>query len=193
MRSVLTQELSDLQLPGKSPSQVKAHNSDPGKHGHGGEIAKVTECCTQPRTVDTSVVEDDDDVDGDEGAGDDVHRDDLAVQVPEAGQQPVDDEGEKEAEKTDCSSDGVENRVGLTLVPIVPEMQVSILVNWGPQGRWWNDGGLSLLTTFLKVKFPRAVTFSSLSRSIVSTRFVLFDPTMHRSAIFPTTSSKGER
>ena len=136
MRSVLTQELSDLQvqLPGKSPPQVKAHDSDPGKHGHGGEIAKVTECCTQPRTVDTSVVEDDDDVDGDEGAGDDVHRDDLAVQVPEAGQQPVDDEGEKKAEETDCSSDGVENRVGLTLVPIVPEMQVSILVNWGPQG-----------------------------------------------------------
>ena len=67
MRSVLTQELSDLQLqlPGKSPPQVKAHGSDPGKHGHGGEIAKVTECCTQPRTVDTSVVEDDDDVDGD--------------------------------------------------------------------------------------------------------------------------------
>ena len=56
------------------------------------------------------------------------------MQVPEAGKQPVDDEGEKEAEKTDCSSDGVENRVGLTLVPIVPEMQVSILVNWGPQG-----------------------------------------------------------
>ena len=86
------------------------------------------------RTVETSVVEDDNDVDGDERTGDDVHRDDLAVQVPEAGQQPVDDEGEKEAEKTDCSSDGVENRVGLTLVPIVPEMQVSILVNWGPQG-----------------------------------------------------------
>ena len=56
------------------------------------------------------------------------------MQVSEAGQQPVDDEGDEEAGKTDGSSDGVENRVGLTLVPIVPEMQVSILVNWGPQG-----------------------------------------------------------
>ena len=47
------------------------------------------------------------------------------MQVPEAGQQPVDDEGEKEAEKTDCSSNGVENRVGLALIPIVPEMGIS--------------------------------------------------------------------
>ena len=75
------------------------------------------------RAVDASVVEDNEYVDGDEGAGDDVHGDDLAVQVPEAGQEPVDDEGEEEAEKADCSSDGVENRVRLTLVPIVPEIR----------------------------------------------------------------------
>ena len=117
------------------------------------------------RTVDTSVVEDDDDVDGDEGAGEDVHCDDLAVQVPEAGQQPVDDEGEKEAEKTDCSSNGVENRVRLTFVPIISRMSESGLQFWVVVVEL---GGFafSLLKTFLKVKFPSAVTFSSFSQRL---------------------------
>ena len=46
-------------------------------------------------------VKDGDDVDGDERAGDDVHGHDLAMQVPEAGQQPVDNKGEEKAQKTE--------------------------------------------------------------------------------------------
>ena len=40
-------------------------------------------------------------------------------------QRPVDDEGKEKAEKTDCPSNRVENRVGPTFIPIVPEMGIT--------------------------------------------------------------------
>ena len=65
------------------------------------------------------------------------------MQVSEAGHQPVDDEGDEEAAKTDGSSHGVENWVRLTPIPIVPKIKIgngqilrfSILVHFTSQNR----------------------------------------------------------
>ena len=65
-------------------------------------------------------VEDGDDVDGDEGAADDVHGHDQAVQVPEAGQESVHHQGEQETGEAENAPKGVENWVGCALIPIVP-------------------------------------------------------------------------
>ena len=65
-------------------------------------------------------VEDGDDVDGDEGAADDVHGHDQAVQVPEAGQESVHHQGEQETGEAENAAKGVENWVGCALIPIVP-------------------------------------------------------------------------
>ena len=65
-------------------------------------------------------VEDGDDEDGDEGAADDVHGDDQAVQVPKAGQESVHHQGEQETDEAENAPKGVENWVGCALISIVP-------------------------------------------------------------------------
>ena len=77
-------------------------------------------------------VEDGDDVDGDEGAADDVHGHDQAVQVPEAGQDSVHHQGEQETGEAENAPKGVENWVGCALIPIVP-VGVGEIVKMGNQ------------------------------------------------------------
>ena len=77
-------------------------------------------------------VEDGDDVDGDEGAADDVHGHDQAVQVPKAGQESVHHQGEQETDEAENAPKGVENWVGCALIPIVP-VGVGEIVKMGYQ------------------------------------------------------------
>ena len=89
-------------VPCKSPAKVEAHDGGPREHSHRWEVAKVAKWYTETFLhsfmintdeycavyLDVGImlnVEDGDDVDGDEGAADDVHGHDQAVQVPEAG------------------------------------------------------------------------------------------------------------
>ena len=76
--------------------------------------------------VNAGDVEHSDDVNGDKGATDDVHRHDRSVKVSEVWQESVDDKGDEEAEETDASSNGVENWVSCAQIAIVPKMESQI-------------------------------------------------------------------